>query len=106
MAQRMKDKMKDCNKQIKAAETELEDLEVKAKAKGRAANKVKKIAQMAKAAHLAAKLEERANRVAAGRLLASKALKAAKERKEQQAAKLEARQRIWRQSWRRRRTGW
>merc|ERR1711964_455816 len=47
---------------------------------------------MAKAAHLAAKLEAQANRVAAGRLLATKALKQAKERKEQLSATLEQRQ--------------
>eukprot|EP00746_Dinoflagellata_sp_MGD_P160870 gnl/MRDRNA2_/MRDRNA2_87810_c0_seq1.p1 gnl/MRDRNA2_/MRDRNA2_87810_c0~~gnl/MRDRNA2_/MRDRNA2_87810_c0_seq1.p1 ORF type:complete len:325 (+),score=154.91 gnl/MRDRNA2_/MRDRNA2_87810_c0_seq1:75-1049(+) len=89
IAEKLKEKMKDYNKQIKAAEKELEDLQEKAAAKGKAANKVKKIAEMAKAAHLAAKLEAKANRVAAGRLMAAKALKAAKERKEQLSASIE-----------------
>jgi chromosome segregation ATPase len=92
LAEKLKEKMKDYNKQIKAAEKELEALQEKAKEKGKAAHKVKKIADMAKAAHLAAKLEETANKVAARRLLASKALKAAKERKEQLSAKLSAKQ--------------
>jgi len=110
LAEKLKDKMKEYSKQIRAAEKELEDLEEKAKAKRKAVQKVQKVAQMAKAAHLAAKLEAKkvaqmakaanlaakleakANRVAAGRLLASKALKAAKERKEQLSAKLEERQ--------------
>jgi chromosome segregation ATPase len=91
IVEKMKERVKDYNKQIRAAEKELEDLEDKAKTKGKAAAKVQKIAQMAKAAHLAAKLEEKANRVAVGRLQAAKALKAAKERKEQLSASLEQR---------------
>jgi len=92
IAEKLKEKMKEYNKQIRAAEKELEDLEEKAKEKGKAAHKVKKVAEMAKAAHLAAKMEEKAKRVAAGRLMATKALKAAKARKEQLSASLEQRQ--------------